>query len=143
MERSTKFLELTDNTDHLLPGHFWCEKFLGSHLTIDLYWGEPAFSAIGTKENRRFTSWKILEKSPNLSNTNINQTLLDILSQYPVSNLELINGNIIEIHLRANPDFLYENTEFIPVYDDSTKHPFGYKYIECPEENGRIGAFIK
>jgi hypothetical protein len=62
----------------------------------------------------------------------------------PKINCEFIGGKLIEAHFRSNPDFTYNNSEFIPVWpNQSTIPPQGYKYIKCPEFNGRVGAFIK
>jgi hypothetical protein len=48
------------------------------------------------------------------------------------------------VHLRSNPDFDYDNTEFIPVWkNQSVNVPEGYRYVKCPDIHGRIGAYIK
>jgi len=145
MERGMTMHELTHFTDHLPSGHFWCEKFEGDHFTIDFHWGRFAFAAIGIKKAERFCRWEILTGSQlKRVATNLDDQLLYVLQHYPVANAELIGREVIEIHLRANPDFLYGNTEFIPVYEPETNlERDGYRYIACPEHNGRKGAFIR
>ena len=64
--------------------------------------------------------------------------------KYKYFNCEFIDKKLIEVHLRVNPDFANDNSEYIPVFKgDSIDPPKGYRYIKDPEAHGRIGAFIK
>ena len=144
MEGSVSFVEFEKTwTCDVPPGYFWSEIFNGPHSTVDYSWGRLMFTAIAERDSKgRFCSWK---KVPNtMHKITLPQCLKSVLEQYPLANIEAIGGNIIEVHLRGNPDFLYGNSEFLPVYaGQSTVPPTGYEFINCQEENGRIGAFIR
>ena len=68
----------------------------------------------------------------------------EAVTEHEIVNCEYIGGKLIEVHLRSNPDFDYDNTEFIPVWkNQSVNIPEGYRSIKCPDIHGRIGAYIK
>jgi len=106
------------------PGYFWCEYFHGPQTTVDYEWQTlnrqrvlvPLFAAQGFRTSRdlfRFNAWKKITppmyKLPNwISN-------FDDVSRI---NIEFIDGNIIEIHLRGNPNFPKGCTEIIPIWSD-------------------------
>lgn len=139
---SIEYLTVKDWTDHLDPGTFWCEIFKGDHISVDYEWGQPKLSVQGFKPKDTFTRWDKWIKVKNLI------ALPDLLKSFSLKyqwmNCEYIGGKLIEVHLRRNPDFDYNNKEFIPVWQgQNTKPPTGYKYVECPEAHGRVGAWIK
>ena len=128
-------------TDHLLPGHFWCEIFEGDHYSVDYEYGKPILTVQGIRDDKDLTKWKKWIKiEDHISFPEILQPYKD---KYRYFNCEFIGDKLIEVHMRTNPDFVYGNTEYIPVFKgDSTKAPKGYRYIKDPELHGRIGAFI-
>jgi hypothetical protein len=72
------------------------------------------------------------------------EILKPFAKKYQWINCEFIGGNLIEVHLRSNPDFEWGNKEFIPVWSSqSINVPEGYRYIKYPDIHGRIGAYIK
>lgn len=129
-------------TDHLQPGTFWCEIFEGDHISVDYEWGNPILSVQGFKPEETFVKW---DKWIKVEHTHeIPEILKPISKKYRYMNCEFIGGKLIEVHLRRNPDFDFGNTEFIPVWrGQDINPPDGYSYVECPEANKRIGAFIK
>ncbi len=108
------------------PGYFWCEYFQGPHMTIDYEWQlvdgqtilRPIFAAQGyrtDKELYRFNAWK--QKTPPLYHL---PYWIQELSNVPRFNVEFINGQITEIHLRTNPNFPPNSTDIIPRWSDMT-----------------------
>jgi len=137
----TKKMHLPQYTIDLDPGYFWCEWFEGRHLSIDYEYGKQVLCVEGFKSKDTFTQWDKWIK------TNDQIPFPKVLDQFKTKaniNCEFIGGNLIEVHLRSNPDFEQNITEFIPVWkDQSTEPPLGYRYIDYPDVHGRIGAFIK
>ena len=136
-----KKMHLPQYTIDLDPGYFWCEWFEGRHLSIDYEYGKQVLCVEGFKSKDTFTQWDKWIK------TNDQISFPKVLDQFKTKaniNCEFIGGNLIEVHLRSNPDFEQNITEFIPVWkDQSTEPPLGYRYIDYPDVHGRIGAFIK
>lgn len=137
IKKSTQFIE---------NGYFWCEYFEGEHLSIDYVGVNPVLSVAGKKdpENpyQKFVHWeKVSYHIP------LPQMLIKMCLLYKTINCEFINGKLIEIHLRANPDFSHGNTEMIPVWKgQSTTPPDGFRYLEDALEDSadeRIGIFIR
>ena len=137
----TKKMHLPQYTIDLDPGYFWCEWFEGRHLSIDYEYGKQVLCVEGFKSKDTFTQWDKWIK------TNDQISFPKVLDQFKTKaniNCEFIGGKLIEVHLRSNPDFEQNITEFIPVWkDQSTEPPLGYRYIDYPDVHGRIGAFIK
>jgi hypothetical protein len=46
------------------------------------------------------------------------EILNNLKGDYEWINCEFINGHLIEVHFRRNPDFRYNNSVAIPVWDD-------------------------
>lgn len=138
----TQKLYLEGNTDSLTPGHFWCEFFIGRHISVDYYYGEPVLAVEGIKDNDSFVKWNKWIKINEL--IKLPEILINFKNKEWI-NCEFINGNLIEIHFRNNPDFFNRNiNEYIPVWTgENTTPPLGYSYITDPDIHGRIGAFIK
>ena len=137
-----EFLER--NTSHLSPGEFWCEIFEGEHLSIDYKKYNPILSVVGTKDKnrpyQRFTKWEKTDKFYQLPGF-----IGYIPLRYATINCEFIGGKLIEIHLRGNPDFMYENSSMIPVWkDEPDPKPEGYRFISDEgTELERIGIYVK
>jgi len=140
MGASIEYIE--DSTDHLPPGYFWCEIFEGPHLSVDYQKTSCKLVVEGIKSEDTLQRWdKWVKKDTKIS-------IPDFLRFYSLCyewlNVEMIGGKIIEVHLRQNPDFQFDNTEFIPVWEgQETTPPDGYSYVMHPDIHGRIGGFIK
>ena len=133
---------IKDSTDHLPPGHFWCEWFEGRHLSVDYQKGEQTLCVEGFKNEHTFTKWDRWVKTEDAV------PMPDVIRKYfghkDIINLEFIGDKLIEVHFRGNPDFTDGINEFIPVWEgQDTQAPEGYKYREYPDVHGRIGAFVK
>lgn len=107
------------STDHLLPGHFWCEVFEGRHISLDFYLGKLVLAVEGVKNCKedlvKWQKWTRVDFDYQLPDF-----LVPVSKKYTWINIELIENKIIEIHLRGNPDF-WQNpekpaTEVIPVW---------------------------
>jgi len=127
-------------TDHLPVGHFWCEWFEGTHHSVDYYFGRWLRTTVGKQHADDLTKWhewvKINAEYPL-------PRIIRSLAYHQYINCEFIGDRLIEVHLRKNPDFSYNNNVFIPVWEgDVIDPPDGYRYVECPDVNGRIGAYV-
>lgn len=132
---------IEESTDDLPLGFFWCEWFEGRHLSVDFKDGKCLFVVEGTKESNTFTKWTKWEKVD--VDCELPEILIPLVEKYQTINVEMIGDKIIEVHLRGNPDFVYGNKDFIPVWEgQKIDVPKGYKYIECEELHGRVGALI-
>jgi len=134
--------DLTENYAH--PGEFWCEYFTGEHISVDFVHKKPVLVVTGEKERTNLSieesRWRIWRKIDQI--VTFPPFLEQIAEQYPIINVEMIGGNVIEVHLRGNPDFVWGNTVAIPVYDDEELHPpEGFTYIESPDYT-RKGFYI-
>lgn len=136
-----EFTWIDRNTNHLPVGYFWCEVFYGRHYSIDYHYGEQSLAVEGISGNS-LSQWKAWRK------VDIDIPLPSILEEFrdqPWINCEFIGDNLIEVHMRRNPDFKDDSIiEYIPIFGDNlTDPPPGYEFIRDPELHGRIGAWIK
>lgn len=132
---------LEASTDHLPLGFFWCEWFEGDHISVDYSNGKQILAVQGFKDSDTFTKWKKWEVVDWKKDLPV--FLSELSNKYNMINVESIGGKIIEVHFRDNPDFIFNNNIFIPVWEgQSTEPPIGYSYVQYPDVHGRIGAFI-
>jgi hypothetical protein len=134
---------IKDSTNHLTPGHFWCEWFEGDHISVDYDWGKQCLAVQGFKAPGTFTRW---DRWIRVDDVKIKMPafLGSIRVKYSKINCEYIGGKLIEVHLRHNPDFPGNRQEYIPVWQGQNEcPPQGYEYIEDPDIHGRIGAWVK
>ena len=135
----TKLMWLQDSTDDLPTGHFWCQVFRGNHYSVDYEYGKlvRVTQGIHGDDITKWKKWTTVKKDFPLPHILIN------FRDKPNINCEFIGNKLIEIHIRKNPDFSYNNNVFIPVWEgDHIDPPDGYRYVECPDVNGRIGAYV-
>lgn len=123
-------------TDHdkVPDGYFWCERFVGRHLSLDYCWGEQVLAVEGFKDDpdclNRFSKWKKVDFKFTLPSF-----LQDISKKYKWLNVEMIDYKIIECHLRYNDDFRnHSGDEIIPIWKD--------EFYSSPCED-RIGFIVK
>lgn len=138
----TSLVYLENDTTHLPVGYFWCEKFEGRHYSIDYYNHYPILCVEGIRQPDTFVRWdKWIRRSVFFP---LPSLLKQSFNNYEWINCEFIGSKLIEVHLRNNEDFQWNNDEFIPVWEgESIIPPEGYKYVEYPDVHRRIGAFIK
>ena len=104
-------------TDYFHPAEFWCEIFVGEHLSVDFRDKKSDLVVIGTRdEDDPYYKWKKWEKIDR--NIEFPPILSELKGNYEWINCEFIDGNLIEVHFRRNPDFRYQNRVAIPVWDD-------------------------
>jgi hypothetical protein len=88
-----------------------------------------------------FSSWHVRHdwKIPRLPDF-----LQDVADQVPVMNVEFIGQNVIEVHLRPNPDFSGHRGEYLRVVKDFAKDTpeDGETFISDPCES-RLGFWTK
>jgi hypothetical protein len=126
-------------TDHMHPAEFWCEIFKGEHLSVDFRYGEPELVVLGTKsDDSPYYKWEKWEKID--KKVKFPKILKNLKGNYEWINCEFINGNLIEVHFRKNPDFRYGNSVAIPVWGDETIE--NMKFIE-DSDYLRKGFFVK
>jgi len=136
-----KFLE--NDTDDIIPdGTFWCELFKGRHLSVDFYKKKQVLCVEGYRDDfKDLSKWNKWEKRQD--QIKFPEILKSLIRQYDWINVEMINGNIIEAHLRKNTDFEEHNSEYvIPVYkNDDSAILEGHVYIHSPEHI-RLGFLV-
>lgn len=141
MGRNARVEWLEGSTDRLHPSEFWCEIFRGEHLSVDFYQKKPILVVRGTRYSENiFYKWEKWEKI----NREIEfpQILSELKGTYDYINCEFIDGKLIEVHFRQNPDFRYNNTIAIPVWDDDNlTQSSQYRYI-IDEDYGRKGFYV-
>lgn len=126
-------------TDHIHPAEFWCEIFEGHHLSVDFKNQKSELVVLGTRdEDDPYYKWKKWEKIdlkvrfPNI--------LKDLKGNYEWINCEFIGEKLIEVHFRQNPDFRYNNSVAIPVWDNEKVE--NMTYIEDVDYH-RKGFWVK
>jgi hypothetical protein len=130
------------STDHLYPSDFWCEVFYGEHLSVDFYQKEAKLVVRGTKDDSDpLYKWKKWEKIDR--KIGFPPILSPLLGNYDWINCEFIDGNLIEVHIRQNPDFRYDNNVAIPVWDENNEEiEQDLRYIKDSDYK-RKGFYIK
>jgi len=146
MGRYAEIKWIENSTDHLYPSDFWCQIFKGEHLSVDFYNQEAKLVVKGYKdEDDPLYKWKKWEKID--KNVEFPSILTNLEGKYDWINCEFIDGNLIEVHIRQNPDFRYDNQIAIPIWDEKldenvTKNAL---YVQDSEYDtyGRRGIFVK
>ena len=132
---------LDKETEHLKPGHFWCEKFTGRHLSIDYINRQMVQSVEGfrtpTNPMWKWNKWKRVESCIPFP------TVLRGLHDTTEINCEFIDGRLIEVHQRLNQDMDGYDI-VIPVWEGEDKdlEKQGYTYYNDPDYR-RIGFWKK
>jgi hypothetical protein len=118
---------INKRTDDIHPAEFWCEIFEGEHLSVDFHEKKSKLVVLGTRDSiDPYYKWKKWEKVD--ISIDFPEILLDLKGNYEWINCEFINGKLIEVHFRQNPDFRYNNSVAIPVWDDEKYE--NMKFIE-------------
>lgn len=120
MGRFAEIKWIESSTEEFHPSNFWCQVFKGEHLSVDYYYGEAKLVVKGTKDEKdplyKWQKWEKIDRKigfpPILSNLSGN---------YDWINCEFIDGHLIEVHVRQNPNFRYGNTVAIPVWEDDNQ----------------------
>ena len=127
------------DTSSFHPAEFWCEIFTGEHLSVDFHQKSADLVVRGIKEdNDPLYKWQKWEKID--QKVDFPEILLELKGNYDWINCEFIDGNLIEVHFRRNPDFRYGNTVAIPVWDEEKVEKM--TFVE-DEDYLRKGFYIK
>ena len=142
MGRFSRIEYLECSTDHLHPGEFWCEIFVGSHYSVDFYEKTPKLVVKGFKkpnsEKYLWNCWVKIDKKIDFPSI-----LTELKGKYPFINCEFIENKLIEVQIRENLDFRWGNSIAIPVWKgNSIKIPKGFKFVE-DRDYKRLGFYIK
>lgn len=136
---SAQIFHIEKSTDHLLPGHFWCEVFEGRHLSLDFYLGSLKLAVEGVKycedDLVKWQKWIRVD-----FNYQLPDFLIPVSRRYRWINVELIGNKIVEVHFRANPDFWQDPekpaSEVIPVWPDTDiDHDLYHNYLYIPDKD--------
>jgi hypothetical protein len=117
MSRFARQEWLNKSTEHIHPSEFWCEIFEGEHLSVDFKEKTSELVVKGTRNSNdpyyKWNKWEKIEK-----NVKFPEVLHDLRGNYNYINCEFIDDKLIEVHFRQNPDFRYNNSVAIPVWDN-------------------------
>jgi len=139
---NSRIISLDSSTDHLNPGEFWCELFVGEHLSVDFHNENNVLTVKGHRNSKNpLSKWNCWTKI----NRKIEFPLIlrDLKKKYEWINCEMIGNNIIEVHFRQNPDFQYHNSIAIPVWRDKMLKIYkNMRYVESKDQE-RLGFWVK
>ena len=115
-----QYLEIDDLTS-IEPGYFWCEKFIGQHLSVSYQSTPSGFTPtevwLSDRDNDsplyKFSKWVKLDLDKAIAIPEQINSITDV----PLINVEYIDGKVIEVHLRDSPDPKY--SELIPIWADT------------------------
>jgi len=135
-----EWIDKETDLDH--PSEFWCEVFKGEHLSVDFHYKEAKLVVRGIKDEKdplyKWQKWEKVDRQVNFP-----PILENLKGNYDWINCEFIDGNLIEVHVRQNPDFRYDNEVAIPVWDDNfCENPSFIKDSEY-DTYGRRGIYVK
>lgn len=139
MGRDAEIVWLDRSTSHLRPGTFWCEIFTGQHLSVDYVDQKQVLCVLGVRE-----PGAPLYKWNRWIRMNVEVPFPQFLKSLPYKhiNIETIEGRLVEVHLRHNPDFDDDYEAIFPVWEgESTVPPNGYRFKEDPDYK-RLGFFV-
>ena len=127
------------DTSSFHPAEFWCEIFTGEHLSVDFHQKSADLVVRGIKDDDdplyKWQKWEKIDQKVDFP-----EILLELKGNYDWINCEFIDGNLIEVHFRRNPDFRYGNTVAIPVWDEEKVEKM--TFVE-DEDYLRKGFYIK
>lgn len=141
----SRFEYIENVSPNMHPAEFWCEIFTGRHISVDYEWGEQILAVEGIKHGvkplQRFIRWQIIDEK-----LEIPDCIKNVSKKYQFTNFEFIDGKVIEVHFRRNPDFRWGNSLMIPKWsdEDAPESTEGMSYFADPPNypGGREGVFI-
>lgn len=133
MGLGSSIMLLHQGEDIIPNGTFWCEVFSGRHLSFDYQHGAQCLAVEGIKGSERtdrFECWRKVDDVFELP-----RFLSEIADRYEWFNVETIGGQIIEVHLRNNPDFIgHDSREIIPIWREH--------FLDSPDAD-RVGFLLR
>jgi hypothetical protein len=142
MGRFARIEFLHKYTERFHPSEFWCEIFDGDHISVDFQNKEQKLTVLGTRDQEeplyKWKKWQKIERKVDFP-----EILQKLKGNYEWINCEFIGNRLIEVHFRRNPDFRFNNTEAVPVWNTSEeKYYENYRFIEDPDYL-RKGFWVK
>jgi hypothetical protein len=142
MSRFARIERIEKTTDDIHPSEFWCEVFEGEHLSVDYHNQEYDMTVLGTRGYQnpiyKWDKWEKIDKKVEFPDI-----LRNLKKNYEWINCEFIGGHLIEVQFRRNPDFRYNNSVVIPVWDGKIgTFSEDYTYIEDIDYE-RKGFWVK
>ncbi len=141
MGRFSRIEWIDKETEQFHPSEFWCEIFEGEHISVDFRDKKAELIVVGERhDEKNLYKWKRWTKV----NRNIQfpEILNNLHGDYEWINCEFIGDHLIEVHFRRNPDFRYNNTIAIPVWnEEEVKNIPNLTFIE-DKEYLRKGFYI-
>jgi len=142
MGRNARIEWIDESTEHFHPAEFWCEVFKGDHLSVDFYKTESKLVVLGEREPNsplyRWKKWSKIDRKIEFP-----PILSKLIGNYDWINCEFIDGNLIEVHFRQNPDFMHKNSVAIPIWNElpTENHP-NLQFVES-QDYFRGGFYVK
>jgi len=124
MAAGAKIMTLqTGQVYNLPPGHFWCKRFVGEHVSVNYEQINGVLTETHTSIGEtdydnlsRFRRWTRVD------NRNIAlPSWIDQFAAIKYLNIEFIGDRMIEIHLRSGTDFPDDAVEIVPVYSTTAQ----------------------
>jgi hypothetical protein len=142
MGRGAKVVDLDWCTMDIPDGFFWCEVFIGRHVSVDYTSTIQGLTVEGFRRDEN-PMWKWDKWIKTQDRMPLPDLIFPLLARHSHFNIEYIGGKVIEVHLRHNPDWKnLESREAIPVWEgQSTRPPEGYFFRSSPDFN-RLGFFL-
>ena len=111
------------------PGFFWCEYFEGKQYSITFEWIDGKWKQISCwRGHRNEQNLSRFDKWERVENYHVNlPSFFDQLSDVRKINVEFIESNPIEVHLRTSPDPEYDI--LIPIWEDQKNIVDKYKHM--------------
>lgn len=130
MGRNARIEWIRDNTDDFHPSEFWCEVFYGDHLSVDYHQKQSKLVVKGERHPAdplyKWLKWQKIDKVIEFP-----EILNNLKGNYEWINCEFIDGKLIEVHFRQNPDFRYGNSIAYPVWSEEIDQDITkYRYVE-------------
>ena len=130
------------DTNQFHPAEFWCEIFEGEHLSVDFHHQRSELVVLGTKDSSdpyyKWQKWEKIDRKIDFP-----EILKDLNGNYDWINCEFIGDRLIEVQFRRNPDFRYNNSVAIPVWDDNYSEDLNFIRDNEYDTYGRRGLFVK
>ena len=129
MSRFARIEWIEKTTDDFHPSEFWCEIFVGEHLSVDFHHEKQELVILGTRDEKnpiyKWSKWEKIDKKVEFPDI-----LKNLNKNYEWINCEFIDGHLIEVQFRRNPNFRYNNTVAIPVWNEDIPEIYeDYEFI--------------
>lgn len=120
------------------PSYFWCERFIGDHLSVNYEWqGKEIIETHTSLGETDYTNLSRFKRWTHIENRNIPlPDWIEDFSDVGSMNIEFVDNHIVEIHLRPGVDFPDGAIEIVPVWSTTSQEEVdmllsqGYLYKE-------------